>query len=76
MFSRTENIKQIYLAEFEDKKLGADEKSLEQTEELQKRATDFLASDKWLTNDNGFKLSALNVRSLQAALRMLNLTII
>ena len=69
MLGRTENIKQIYLAEFEDKKLGADEKSLEQTEELQKRATDFLASDKWLTNDNGFKLSALNVRSLQSSFK-------
>ena len=68
MLGRTENINQIYLAKFDDKKLKRkidDDKSLYVNASLEKRAAEALKDDSWLSLENTFRLSSLNIRSLQ-----------
>ena len=69
MLGRTENINQIYLAKFDDSKLKRkvdDDASLDQNASLEKRAAKALKDDSWLSLENTFRLSSLNIRSLQS----------
>ena len=69
MLGRTENLNQIYLAKFDDSKFKVDkslEKSLKENKNLEKRAKKVLESDNWLTLSDTFRLSSLNIRSLQS----------
>ena len=64
MLGRTENLNQIFLAKFDNKKLKVDKNSLKQNKTLDKRADEALKNDDWLSLQDTFRLSSLNIRSL------------
>ena len=66
MLGRTENINQIHLAKFDNSKLKVDGKSLKENESLEKRAAEALKADSWISLEDTFRLSSLNIRSLHS----------
>lgn len=67
MLGRTENINQIYLAKFDDSKLmTVNKNSLKENAILEEKTNKFNKKDGWLTHKDTFRLSSLNIRSLQA----------
>ena len=65
MLGRTENLQQIYLDEFENSKLGCNANSLQESESLEKRALKALSENTWLSRENIFRISHVNIRSLK-----------
>ena len=65
MLGRTENINQIYLAKFDDNKLKVNDDSLKENNRLEKRAAEALKDDSWHSLEDTFRLSCMNIRSLQ-----------
>ena len=67
MLGRTENLQQIYLADFDNGKLGCNTNSLVESQSLEKKAEQHLNENVWLSNADLFRVSHLNIRSLKSA---------
>ena len=65
MLGRTENLQQIYLADFDNGKLGCNTNSLEESQSLEKKAEQYFNENVWLSNADLFRVSHLNIRSLK-----------
>ena len=65
MLGRTENLQQIYLDDFDNGKLGCNGNSLEESQSLEKKASQYLSENVWLSKPNLFRVSHLNMRSLK-----------
>ena len=66
MLGRTENLQQLYLADFDEKKIHASADSLIQSNKLKIKAESYLEHHPWLTLHDSFKVCALNIQSLMA----------
>ena len=64
MLGRTENLSQLYLAPFDDKRFGARSGPMCMNEELEKKALVNKINDTWQSSENTFRLTSLNINSL------------
>ena len=66
MLGRPENLEQLFLAEFNQKKIYCSQTSLKESKRLEQEAKGIKEEMQWLQPTMGIKLSALNIRSLKA----------
>lgn len=64
MLGRTENLDQLYLENFESKKIYCDEQSKKETVRIMKESKKNFTSNDWFTSKKMLKVAAVNIRSL------------
>ena len=64
MLGRTENLEQLYLENFDPKKIYCDEESKKETIRIVKESKLVLEQNDWITSNEMLKVAAINVRSL------------
>merc|ERR1711994_79133 len=67
MLGRTENLQQLYMSDFDEKKLEIDpDGPINETRNLKRRADEHIATNKWISaSADTLQIAALNVRSLK-----------
>ena len=66
MLGRPENLDQLFLADFNQKKIYCSQTSLQESKRLEKKANANKEKLQWLQQTIGIKLAALNIRSLNS----------
>ena len=64
MLGRTENLEQLYLEEFDSKKIYCDKESKKETLKIMKTSKENLAQNDWFSSREMLKVAAVNIRSL------------